>query len=67
MASNLDINQKLLAEARKLGKLTTKKATVNAALREFVDRRKREALVALFGTIDFVPGWDPKQLRRKKR
>ena len=67
MATNLDIDQKLLAEALRIGKFPTKKATVNAALKEFVDRHKREDLIALFGTIDFDPAYDYKKLRGKRR
>ena len=65
MATNLAIDQELLAEAMTIGKLPTKKATVNEALREFVQRRKQLEAIKLFGTIDFDPEYDYKEERRR--
>ena len=67
MATNLDIDQELLAEAMTIGKLPTKKSTVNEALREFVQRRKRLEILDLFGTIDFDPDYDYKAERKRKQ
>ncbi len=67
MATNLDIDQELLAEAMTIGKLPTKKATVNEALREFVQKRKRLEILDLFGTIDFDPDYDYKAERKRKQ
>ncbi len=67
MATNLAIDQELLAEALALGKLPTKKATVNEALREFVQRRKRQEAVEMFGKFDFDPDYDYKKERYKDR
>ena len=41
MATNLNIDEKLLGTALKAGGLKTKKATVNEALREFIQCRKQ--------------------------
>jgi Arc/MetJ family transcription regulator len=41
MATNLGIDDTLLRQAVRLGKQRTKKATVNEALREYVQRRQR--------------------------
>jgi Arc/MetJ family transcription regulator len=67
MATNLAIDQELLAEALAIGKLPTKKATVNEALREFVQRRKRLEILDLFGTIEFDPDYDYKVERKRKQ
>lgn len=67
MPTNLDIDDRLLAQAQKLGRQRTKKATVNAALEEYIRRRKQAALLGLFGTIDYAPAYDYKRERRKKR
>jgi Arc/MetJ family transcription regulator len=56
-----------LAEALEISKLPTKKATVNEALREFIQRRKQQEAVAMFGKFDFDPDYDYKQGRRKDR
>jgi Arc/MetJ family transcription regulator len=63
MASNLDIDIKLLEEALSLGGLRTKKATVNQALREFIARRNQLAAIEEFGTFEFDPSFDYKAQR----
>ena len=53
MATNLAINDKLLEDARRVGKLRTKKETVTKALEEFIEdlfrrtraRRKEQASI----------------------
>jgi Arc/MetJ family transcription regulator len=66
MATNVAIDEKLLAEAMKIGKHRTKKATVEEALREFVDRRKQRLILGDFGTIDYDTGYDYKKQRARK-
>jgi Arc/MetJ family transcription regulator len=66
MATNLAIDDKLLCEAVQLGNNRTKKATVNEALREYIDRRKRSETLNLFGTIDFDPKYHYKAGRNKR-
>ena len=51
MTTNLLINSKLLEEALKVGGLSTKKDTVNQALIEFVQRRKQQEVIELFGNF----------------
>ncbi|MEA3240481.1 MAG: type II toxin-antitoxin system VapB family antitoxin [Pseudomonadota bacterium] len=63
MATNLAIDEKLLADALLLGEQKTKKATVNVALREFIQRRKQWEMLKLFGTVDFDPSYDHKKGR----
>lgn len=66
MATNLAIDDKLLREALRIGKQHTKKATVNQALQEFIDRRKRIKSLDMFGGIDFNPRYDYKAERKKR-
>jgi hypothetical protein len=66
MATNLGIDEKLLNDAVRIGKQRTKKATVNEALREYIDRRKRLKILDLFGKVDFDPQYDYKAERRKR-
>ncbi|MBE7439676.1 MAG: type II toxin-antitoxin system VapB family antitoxin [Spirochaetales bacterium] len=66
MATNLAIDDKLLNEAKKLGKFASKKETVNSALREFIERRKQKQIVKLFGTIQYDADYDYKRLRDRK-
>jgi Arc/MetJ family transcription regulator len=64
MATNLAIDDKLINEARKIGKHKTKKEAVTAALKEYVDRRKQLKILELFGTIDYDPTYDYKKMRK---
>jgi Arc/MetJ family transcription regulator len=64
MASNLALDDKVLEEAVRIGGLKTKKATVNTALREFIQRRKAQQIVDLFGQVDFDPTYDYKAMRQ---
>ncbi len=67
MPTNLAIDDGLIEEARKLGGHRTKKDTVNAALDEYIRRRKQQEILSLFGTIDYDPAYDYKRERRGKR
>ena len=66
MPTNLAIDDSLLAEAQRLGDQRTKRATVNEALAEYVQRRKRLKAAEAFGTIEFRPGYDHKRARKKR-
>lgn len=66
MPTNLAIDDALLNEAKRIGKHATKRETVEAALREYVLKRKRREILELFGTIDFDPAYDYKRARRRK-
>jgi Arc/MetJ family transcription regulator len=63
--TNLAIDDGLLDEAVRVGGRRTKRETVNEALAEYIQRRKRRHFVKLFGTIDFWEGWDYKKARRR--
>jgi hypothetical protein len=65
MPSNVAIDDKLLEEALHLGGHRTKKATVNEALKEYVQRRKQLKILDLFGQIDYDPDYDYKEQRRE--
>jgi Arc/MetJ family transcription regulator len=66
LPTNLAINDQLLEEALRIGGQRTKKATVNEALREYVQRRKRLGALEAFGTIAMDPAYDYKKLRRRR-
>ncbi|PYY13280.1 MAG: DUF2191 domain-containing protein [Acidobacteria bacterium] len=67
MATNLGLNDELISEAQKLGKHRSKKEAVNAALDEYVTRRKQLGILKLFGKIDYDPRYNYKRARRMKR
>lgn len=67
MPTNLAIDDRLIQQAQKLGRHKTKKDTVNAALDEYIRRRKQAALIPLFGTVEYDSAYDYKRERARKR
>ena len=65
MATNLAINEVLLNTAYKIGGYSIKKETVNPALEEFIERRKSEELIQLFGKIEYHPSYNYKKMRSR--
>jgi len=63
MATNLAIDDRLLQEAKRVGKLRTKKDTVTKALEEFILRRRQRKVMRALGTFRFREGWHYKQDR----
>ena len=51
MRSTIDIDEKLLDEAKVLTKAKTKKEVVNLSLKELIRKKKRERLAGLFGSL----------------
>ncbi|MBI2518539.1 MAG: type II toxin-antitoxin system VapB family antitoxin [Opitutae bacterium] len=66
MPTNLEIDDRLLAKARKAGGHKTKKATVNEALAEYIQRREQRGVAKLFGSVVFEPGFNYKAERNKR-
>ncbi len=67
MPTNLAIDDRLINEAKRIGKHRTKKEAVTAALEEYVRHRGQLRILDLQGKIEYDPDYDYKQLRRKKR
>jgi len=67
MATNLALDDNLIEEARRAGRHKTKKEAVNAALAEYVLRRKQLRILDAFGSFDFDPKYDYKAERGRKR
>jgi Arc/MetJ family transcription regulator len=65
MATNLDIDQRLLERAVEVSGERTKTAAVTRALREFVARHEQKRLVELFAALDWDPGYDYKAERSR--
>ena len=65
MATTLNINPELLAEAMRLSGAKTKKEVVNMALEEFVRRKKQLDFISILGTIEYDEGYDHKNHRDK--
>jgi len=67
MATNLALDDNLIEEARRAGRHKTKKEAVNAALAEYVLRRKQLRILDAFGSFDFDPKYDYKAERGRRR
>jgi Arc/MetJ family transcription regulator len=65
MATNLAIDDRLLTRALEIGGYKSKKDTVNAALDEFIKRRKAKELIDIFGTIEYDASYDYKKMRSR--
>lgn len=66
IATNIQLDEKLISEAQKLGEHPSKRATVDDALREYVQRRKQLEIFELFGQIDYDENYDYKTARSRK-
>ena len=64
MPTNLALDDNLLKVAMKIGQMRTKRETVNAALREFINRRNQKKILDLKGKITFREDWDYKKDRQ---
>ena len=64
MATNPDLDDKLIDAARRLGGHKTKRDAVTRALEEYVRWLRQQAIVKDFGRIDYDPKFDHKKQRR---
>ncbi|MFN6568114.1 antitoxin [Nostoc minutum NIES-26] len=65
MDTNLKVVENLILEALELGGQTTKRAVIEEALREYVQRRKQLKIMELFGTIEYDDNYDFKEQRQR--
>jgi len=65
MATNLQLDDKLIKQAVELGGHHSKKEAVTQALSDYIRHHQQEKMLDLFGSVDFVPGYDYKQQRAK--
>jgi Arc/MetJ family transcription regulator len=66
MATNLALDDNLLNQAMKIGRLHTKRETVTVALKEFIERRHQKKILDIQGKISFRDDWDYKKDRRDR-
>jgi Arc/MetJ family transcription regulator len=65
MATNLQIDDKLILKAVRLGGHKTKKAAVSKALVEYIQHLEQEKILSIFGTVEYDPEYDYKKQRRR--
>jgi Arc/MetJ family transcription regulator len=66
LATNLDLDDKLVDEAKRLGKHRSKRAAVNEALAEYVASRKRRGILEWFDELEWDPKYDYKAERKRR-
>ncbi len=67
MRTNIELDDDLIEEARRLTGIKTKRELVQEALRTLIEHRARKNLLDLAGKIEFAPGYDYKALRRERK
>lgn len=65
MATNLQLDDRLIEEAVTLGHHRTKKAAVTQALSDYIRHLRQERILGLFGKVDFDPAYDYKRQRTR--
>ncbi len=60
----IELDDDLVEEARRLTGIGTKRALVEEALRVLINSRRRRSLLELQGKIAFAEGYDHRELRR---
>jgi len=65
MATNLQLDDRLIREAVSLGKHRTKKAAVTQALTDYIQHLRQKRILNVFGTIEFDPDYDYKKQRAR--
>ncbi len=63
MATNLAIDDRLIEEAKAIGRHRTKKAVVTEALQEYIQRRKQVDILRLFNSIEYDSEYSYKDQR----
>ena len=64
MRTNIEIDDKLMADALKITRLPTKKAVVEEALRILIRQKGFEELRSLPGKLEFWDDYDSKAMRK---
>ncbi len=64
MATNLQVDDKLITRAVKLGGHRTKKAAVTKALIDYIHHLEQEKVLSLFGLVDYDPTYNYKKQRK---
>ena len=65
MATNLQIEDRLITQAVKLGRHRTKKEAVTQALTDYIHHLEQENVLSMFGSVDYVQEHDYKKQRTR--
>ena len=65
MATNLNIDMKLLEEVYQIGNFKTKKEAVNVALKEYIQKHRQKDILKFLNNVDFDKDYDYKKARNR--
>jgi len=65
VATNLQVDDRLIVRALKLGGHKTKKAAVTQALVEYINHLQQQKILSMFGTVSYAPKYDYKKQRAR--
>jgi Arc/MetJ family transcription regulator len=65
MATNLQLDDRLITEVAALGKHRTKKEAVTRALMDYISHLRQDRILDLFGKVEFDPAYDYKRQRAR--
>jgi len=65
VATNLQIDDRLIIKALKLGGHRTKKLAVTQALVDYIYHLEQEKITSLFGSVDYDPKFDYQKQRKR--
>jgi Arc/MetJ family transcription regulator len=65
MATNLNIDIKLLEEVYQIGNFKSKKEAVNVALKEYIQRHRQKDMLKFLNKVDFDKNYDYKKARNR--
>lgn len=66
MATNLELDDRLIAKAKRLGKHASKREAVERALIEYVASLERTKILEIAGTLDMQPHGSHRRGRRER-
>lgn len=61
MRTNVEIDDQLMRRALEASGLPTKKATIEEALRLYIQMNAQRAIIDLAGKVEFFEGYDPEE------
>jgi Arc/MetJ family transcription regulator len=65
MATNLALDDALIASAQSLGHHRTKREAVTVALETYIQNLRQQEMLDVFGTVEYLPDYDYKQQRQQ--
>jgi len=65
MATNLQLDDKMIEKAVKLGGHRSKKAAVMEALSEYIHHKEQDQIIPMFGTIEYSVDYNYMKQRAK--